>query len=44
VLTWLLPITTGEAEMVRRDGWEALEQAFVVQDPDLTDLYRAGVS
>ncbi|WP_372495033.1 suppressor of fused domain protein [Micromonospora phytophila] len=37
VFTWLVPITTGEAEVVQKFGWGTLEQAFAAQDPDLAD-------
>ncbi|MGO1049498.1 suppressor of fused domain protein [Crossiella sp. CA198] len=43
-LTWLIPITTGEAELALRIGWAQLEKAFENEDPDLTDFRRSGVS
>jgi hypothetical protein len=43
VMTWLVPITTGEAELIRRDGWGALERAIEAEDPDLSDPTRAPV-
>ncbi|WP_446219988.1 suppressor of fused domain protein [Micromonospora sp. IBHARD004] len=44
VLTWLVPITTGEAEVIQKSGWGTLEQAFDAQDPDLADPGRAEVA
>jgi hypothetical protein len=44
VLTWLVPITTGEAEVIQKSGWGTLEQAFAAQDPDLADPGRAEVA
>jgi Suppressor of fused protein (SUFU) len=43
VLTWLVPITSGEAEVIRQEGWETLEGAFAAEDPDLTDPDRPEV-
>jgi hypothetical protein len=43
VLAWLIPITTGEAEVIQVLGWEALEQAFAAQNPDLADPARVEV-
>jgi hypothetical protein len=43
ILAWLVPITTGEAEMIRRDGWEPVQRAFVAQNPDLADPGRPEV-
>lgn len=43
VMTWLVPITTGEAQLARTQGWPALKQAFIVHDPDLTDITRPAV-
>ena len=42
-LTWLVPITTGEARLVETRGWSALEDAFVADDPDLTSPLRPEV-
>ncbi|GAA1894721.1 suppressor of fused domain protein [Asanoa iriomotensis] len=44
VLTLLLPITTGEAAVVRERGLPALEGLFVAEDLDLTDPGRADVA
>ncbi|RZU75420.1 suppressor of fused protein SUFU [Micromonospora kangleipakensis] len=44
VLTWLVPITTGEAEVIQKSGWGTLEQAFAAQNPDLADPGRAEVA
>jgi hypothetical protein len=44
VLTWLVPITTGEAELIGRDGWGSLERAFTAEDPDLSDPARPQVT
>ncbi|GAA4989089.1 hypothetical protein HD597_007806 [Nonomuraea thailandensis] len=43
VLTWLVPLTEAEARFAHAHGWHALEDVFVAQDPDLTDIERAGV-
>lgn len=43
VLTWLVPITTGEARLVETRGWSALEAAFVAEDPDLANPLRREV-
>lgn len=43
VMTWLMPITTTEAEYAQTHGWAALQDAFVAANPDLTDPGRAGV-
>ena len=44
VLTWLVPITSGEAKVVRRHGWAVLEHAVADRDPDLTDPRRSKVT
>ncbi|MEU4483141.1 suppressor of fused domain protein [Micromonospora sp. NPDC023966] len=44
VFTWLVPITTGEAEVIQKFGWGTLEQSFAAQDPDLADPGRAEVA
>ncbi len=41
VVSWLVPITTGEARLVSERGWSALEDTFDAEEPDLTDPYRA---
>ncbi|GAA2212911.1 hypothetical protein GCM10009850_083730 [Nonomuraea monospora] len=43
VVTWLVPLTEAEARFVHAHGWGVLEDIFVAQDPDLTDIERAGV-
>ncbi|GAA2498639.1 hypothetical protein Ahu01nite_037190 [Winogradskya humida] len=43
VLTWLIPITTAEAALIRERGWPALARAFATEDPDLTDPARPDV-
>ncbi|PZG01799.1 suppressor of fused domain protein [Micromonospora deserti] len=43
VLTWLVPLTEAEAQFAQVHGWPALEDIFVAQDPDLTDLGRTSV-
>lgn len=40
VLTWLVPITTEEAQLAAAQGWPALQEAFIVHDPDLADITR----
>jgi hypothetical protein len=40
---WLIPITVGEAEFVRREGWSRFEDLIVQQDPDLLDLERSEI-
>ncbi|MEU4238351.1 suppressor of fused domain protein [Actinoplanes sp. NPDC026619] len=44
VLAWLVPISGGEAEVIRRDGWAALEEILVAQDPNLADPGRPEVA
>jgi hypothetical protein len=44
VMTWLVPITAHEASVIRRDGWQTLEQAFAAHDPDLSDPGRPEVA
>ena len=44
VLTWLVPITAGEAAFVAARGWQAFEKALVAEDPDLTDLGRTSLA
>jgi len=44
ILTWLVPITTGEAELIQKSGWGRLEQAFAAQNPDLADPRRAEIA
>jgi hypothetical protein len=44
VLVWLIPITTGEAEVIQTSGWGTLEQAFAAQNPGLADPARAEVA
>ncbi|WP_167517584.1 suppressor of fused domain protein [Micromonospora orduensis] len=43
VLTWLVPLTQAEAQFAHVHGWPALEDIFVAQNPDLTDLGRMSV-
>lgn len=43
ILSWLVPITTGEARFALARGWLALEDVFLAEDPDLTDPLRAEV-
>ncbi|GAA0527554.1 hypothetical protein GCM10010172_05090 [Paractinoplanes ferrugineus] len=40
IFAWLVPITTGEAAMLRTGGWDSLRKAFATQDPDLADPAR----
>ena len=44
VLTWLVPITDGEADFVRAHGWAAFEAALFAVNPDLTDPDRHPVT
>jgi hypothetical protein len=44
IMTWLVPITTGEAAAIRRDGWASMEQVFAAQNPDLADPGRPQVT
>ena len=39
-LTWLVPITDGEADFIATYGWPAFEGVLESQDPDLTDFNR----
>jgi hypothetical protein len=43
VLTWLVPITADEADVVRTQGWQAFEDALVTHNPDLTDIERDSI-
>lgn len=43
VITWLVPITRGEAHLVERRGWRFFESVLVEQDPDLCAPDREGV-
>jgi hypothetical protein len=40
VVAWLVPVSDAEAGLVARAGWEALENEFVLRDPDLVDFHR----
>jgi suppressor of fused protein SUFU len=44
VFAWMVPITTGEADMLRTSGWESLQKAFAAQDPDLADPARPEIA
>jgi hypothetical protein len=44
VMTWLVPVTDEEAGYLRTHGWHALEQAFLAENPDLTDLSRPSIT
>jgi hypothetical protein len=44
VISWLVPISTQEADFVMRRGWDAFEDELVEQDPDLVDFARFGMS
>lgn len=43
VMVWLVPLTAGEADLVDRSGWAALERILVAEDPDLSDPGRPEV-
>jgi hypothetical protein len=43
VIAWLVPISTEEADIVRRHGWSEFEDLLEAQDPDLFDLHRPSV-
>jgi Suppressor of fused protein (SUFU) len=43
VIVWLVPISTGEATLVRERGWSAFEELLEAADPDLFDLHRASL-
>lgn len=43
VFVWLIPISMQEALLVKSCGWNALEDEFERQDPDLLDLHRQSV-
>jgi hypothetical protein len=43
-LTWLVPITTGEAALTEREGWPALADTFAAEEPDLSDPGRSAVT
>ena len=44
VIGWLVPISAGEASVVRSKGYPALEEAFQRTDPDLLDFHRPTVA
>ncbi len=44
IFAWLLPITDGEAEFVRRAGWRAFSDALSTEQPDVVDLQRPSIS
>jgi hypothetical protein len=44
VIAWMVPISTGEAGLIRHSGWSGFEDVLVDQDPDLFDLTRRGVA
>lgn len=43
LLTWLIPLTRAETELVLNEGLRALELRFEEADPDLLDLERESV-
>ena len=43
LLTWLIPLTRAETDLVLNEGLRALELRFEEADPDLLDLEREGV-
>ena len=40
VMTWMVPITTSEAEYIRKHGWSKFEDCLERRNPDLLDLER----
>lgn len=43
VMTWLVPVTSREAEFVRKNGWEKFEDILEEVDPNLIDMSRASI-
>ncbi|WP_082306870.1 suppressor of fused domain protein [Bacillus sp. FJAT-27245] len=43
IMAWLIPITSEEAEFIRKNGWEEFEVKLEVSDPDLIDLNRKSI-
>jgi hypothetical protein len=44
VFVWALPLHTSEANYVRYNGWNALEDLLEEKDPDLLDLNRQPIA
>jgi hypothetical protein len=40
VIFWLVPITSREAEFVRKNGWRAFEKRLIETQPDVVDTRR----
>lgn len=40
VMSWVVPITEGEAQFVSSHGWDAFEDLLEAQDPNLLDVRR----
>jgi hypothetical protein len=43
VLAWMVPVSTGEAELVASHGWPWFEQRLADDQPDLFDLRRSEI-
>lgn len=43
VVSWLVPISTDEAQFVSREGWSRFEDILVERNPDLVDFQRPSV-
>ncbi|MCG5441151.1 suppressor of fused domain protein [Micromonospora sp. NIE79] len=39
-IAWLIPVTSGEAQLVAERGWSEFEQELLKHDPDLMDMNR----
>lgn len=44
VISWLVPITTNEANFIAATGWGAFEERLVEENPDLGDFRRAAIT
>jgi hypothetical protein len=43
VFAWLVPVTSFEADFVKKKGWEAFEDRLASVNPDLLDLNRKSI-
>lgn len=43
VQSWLVPITSKEANFVKQNGWDKFEDILEDMNPDLVDFYRTSV-
>lgn len=40
VFAWMVPITKTEADFIRREGWDKLENILIDEGTDLLDIDR----